>query len=188
MKKTPDHENLIDDVNLWHRVTESVQPLSKHKQNYYKKTATRTMTDDHKTVPVNKPGPRHKPLSAGKKPVHTQKLQHGIAPGLDRATAKRMRRGKVALNATLDLHGMTKGEAYPALMRFIEMAYNRGHQTVLVITGKGLKKDGTVGVLRQSVPDWLNDDVFRGRVNAYAYAAPKHGGVGALYVKLRRKK
>ncbi len=58
---------------------------------------------------------------------------------------------------------------------------------MLVITGKGLmKEDG--GVLRQQVPRWLNQSPNRGRVLAFDYAQQKHGGMGALYVLLKRRR
>jgi len=57
---------------------------------------------------------------------------------------------------------------------------------VLVITGKGLKPDGTLGVLRHGVPHWLNLPPNRERVLAFCHATPADGGEGALYVLLRR--
>jgi DNA-nicking Smr family endonuclease len=47
---------------------------------------------------------------------------------------------------------------------------------------------GAGGVLRAQVPRWLNEPANRARVLAFDYAQPKHGGLGAIYVLLRRKK
>ncbi|MGY9015413.1 MAG: Smr/MutS family protein, partial [Rhodospirillales bacterium] len=57
---------------------------------------------------------------------------------------------------------------------------------VLVITGKGLRPDGTTGVLRTAVPRWLNESPNRERILGFSYAAPKDGGEGALYVRLKK--
>ena len=64
---------------------------------------------------------------------------------------------------TLDLHGMRQHEAYGALARYLRARVARGDRTILVITGKGLKKlngDPTAiverGVLRTMLPIWLN--------------------------------
>ncbi len=57
---------------------------------------------------------------------------------------------------------------------------------VLVITGKG--RDFGEGVLRDAVPRWLNEDSIRPMIRAFSHAAPKHGGEGALYVLLKRRK
>ncbi len=115
-------------------------------------------------------------------------MAHGSAPGLDKRTQVRLRRGKVTVEARLDLHGMTQTQAYEALGRFVDRAQERGYKTVLVVTGKGLRGDGQVGVLRQAVPRWLNEPGFRARVHAFDHAAPADGGEGALYIMVRRRK
>ncbi|MBL4747269.1 MAG: Smr/MutS family protein [Magnetovibrio sp.] len=114
-------------------------------------------------------------------------LSHGRQPGLDKSTAKRLRRGKVKIEARLDLHGMTQNEARPALADFIERAWYAGKREVLVITGKGTRADGSVGVLRQAVPGWLNDPENRTRITAFTHAAVKDGGEGALYIRLKKQ-
>ena len=58
-----------------------------------------------------------------------------------------------------------------------------------MITGKGLKGDTwSPGVLREAVPGWLNAPPLRGIVLSFAYAQPQHGGSGALYVLLKRRR
>ena len=59
--------------------------------------------------------------------------------------------------------------------------------TRMVITGKGGFGDAR-GVLREAVPRWLNESDLRPRVLSCAWAQPKHGGAGALYVLLRRQR
>jgi DNA-nicking Smr family endonuclease len=99
--------------------------------------------------------------------------------GLDRRTAERLRRGELAIEARLDLHGMTQDEAHDALARFLARAHAAGQRCLLVITGKG-------AVLREAVPRWLDEGEARARVLATSRAQPRHGGGGALYVLLRR--
>jgi DNA-nicking Smr family endonuclease len=82
---------------------------------------------------------------------------------------------------------MTQDEARPALERFIEAAWRNGKREVLVITGKGTRADGSIGVLRQAVPLWLNASPNRARVTAFTHAAVKDGGEGALYVRIKRR-
>ncbi|MBL4693427.1 MAG: Smr/MutS family protein [Magnetovibrio sp.] len=114
-------------------------------------------------------------------------LSHGDQPGLDKSTAKRLRRGKVKIEARLDLHGMTQAEARPALVDFLDRAWYAGKREVLVITGKGTRADGRIGVLREAVPRWLNDGENRSRITAFTHAAAKDGGEGALYVRLKKR-
>lgn len=116
-------------------------------------------------------------------------LTHGSAPGLDRRTEINLRRGKVKIEARIDLHGMTQEQAHPALGDFLADSQAAGKRSVLVITGKGRGKDGGgTGILRDAVPKWLNQGANRNMVRAFSFAAPKDGGEGALYVLLKRLK
>lgn len=110
-------------------------------------------------------------------------LEIGDGAGLDRARFERLKRGQMAIEARLDLHGKTQDEAHRELSAFIARAQAQGRRLALVVTGKG--RDGQ-GVLRLSVPRWLNEPALRGRVLALANAQPRDGGSGALYVLLRR--
>ena len=112
-------------------------------------------------------------------------LRHGEAPGLDKRTRTRLRRGQVDIEATIDLHGLTRTEAHRALNAFLEGSQNAGRRSVLVITGKGSRGEG---VLRDQVPSWLNAEPNRRMIRAFSHAAPKDGGQGALYVLLKRRK
>ena len=98
-----------------------------------------------------------------------------------------MKRGRMQVEARLDLHGLTQAEAHRALDTFVAASYEIGRRCVLIITGKGQgKQEG--GVLRGKVPQWLNQAPNRGRVLAFDYAQQRDGGTGALYVMLRRKR
>jgi DNA-nicking Smr family endonuclease len=66
-------------------------------------------------------------------------------------------------------------------------AQGAGKRAVLIITGKGLRGEGT-GILRAAVPRWLNEAKLRALILSIAPAAPKDGGGGALYVLLKRQR
>ncbi|MFQ5783669.1 MAG: Smr/MutS family protein [Alphaproteobacteria bacterium] len=111
----------------------------------------------------------------------------GRASGLDKRTAQRLRRGQLAIEARLDLHGLTQAQARALLDSFLAKSQDRGRRCVLVITGKGrVSEEG--GVLRAMTPRWLNLPPNRARILAIETAQPKDGGAGALYVLLRRKR
>jgi DNA-nicking Smr family endonuclease len=114
-------------------------------------------------------------------------LAPDAAPGLDRRSAERLRRGELRIEARLDLHGMTQHEAHRALDDFLARMHQAGRRCVLVITGKGGRASGD-GVLRAAVPRWLNLPGNRPLLLAFAPAQPKHGGAGALYLLLRRQR
>jgi DNA-nicking Smr family endonuclease len=103
----------------------------------------------------------------------------------------------VAIDARLDLHGMRQRDARTQLHAFLRAAQARALKTVLIITGKGdttAERDHLAGalgkpqrgVLRHSVPQWLEAPELRSVVLSYTSAGTRHGGDGALYVQLRK--
>jgi len=114
-------------------------------------------------------------------------LTHGRAAGVDRRTVDRLRRGQIAIEAEIDLHGHTQAEAHRALQSFISGQAGAGRRCVRVVTGKGSFREGG-GVLKAAVPRWLNESPLREQVLAFSHARRDDGGEGALYVLLRRKR
>jgi DNA-nicking Smr family endonuclease len=117
---------------------------------------------------------------------------------IERRKTRRIARGAEDIEARLDLHGMTQDEAHGALTRFIHRCHAQGMKTVLVITGKGRagdSGDGVIeassrgrGVLRRNVPRWLHEAGLAALVVGYSAASVRHGGDGALYVMLRKRR
>ncbi|MDJ0628512.1 MAG: Smr/MutS family protein [Rhodobacter sp.] len=113
---------------------------------------------------------------------------------MDRKAFTQLKRGKLKPEARVDLHGMTLAQAHPALNRFIADAFARGRRLVLVITGKGktARDDGPIpvrrGLLRHQVPQWLAHPSLSYAVLQVTEAHLRHGGSGAYYVYLRRKR
>ena len=107
---------------------------------------------------------------------------------LGRRLKQRVARGKEAIDARLDLHGLTQAQAHSALLHFLRNAHARDARLVLVITGKGQRSESERerGVLRRHVPQWLGLPEFRSYVVGFEDAHIAHGGEGALYVRLRK--
>lgn len=106
-------------------------------------------------------------------------------PRLDRLAG----RGRVEIDAVLDLHGHTQGTARTALHRFISAGHASGARCLLVITGKGAgasEPHSGRGVLRARFSDWINEEPVREFVSRAANAHQRHGGGGAFYVFLKR--
>jgi DNA-nicking Smr family endonuclease len=115
-----------------------------------------------------------------------------LAP-LERRLKQRVARGRAPIDARIDLHGFTQNEAYAALLRFLERAQADGGRIVLVVTGKGgggraHNRPSERGVLRRQVPHWLELPEFRALVAGFDNAHAGHGGDGALYLRLRRRR
>ena len=115
---------------------------------------------------------------------------------LDRRELRQIASRRTDVDARIDLHGMRQREAHLALLGFLQRAQNEGHRYVLVITGKGNAKRRAdddqapwsegAGVLKRAVPHWFDEPAFRHLVVGFGPAHARHGGAGALYVRLRR--
>ncbi|MFZ1153207.1 MAG: Smr/MutS family protein [Xanthobacteraceae bacterium] len=109
----------------------------------------------------------------------------------DRRLRQRVARGRAAIDARLDLHGMTQKQAHGALLRFLAQAQAQDAKLALVVTGKGIggaaDSASERGVLRRQVPLWLPLPEFRRFIVSFQQAHASHGGEGALYLRLRRR-
>lgn len=112
-----------------------------------------------------------------------------LAP-LESGVLRRLARGVADPQARIDLHGMRQAEAHQNLRGFLHRSHANGLRLTLVVTGKGSKEGldfnrDERGVLRRMVPHWLAAPDLRHIVLGFTEASRRHGGEGALYVRLR---
>ncbi len=110
----------------------------------------------------------------------------GRVPGLDAGVVRRLRKGELAVQAHLDLHGMTRDEAKGAVEDFLRGARRGGKRCVLVVHGRGMHSKDQVPVLKEAIKTWFATGRFGKHVLAFATARPVDGGAGAIYVLLRK--
>lgn len=110
----------------------------------------------------------------------------GSVRGFDQGVIRKLRAGDFTTQATLDLHGLTREGAKPALEAFIQKSRIAGHRCVLVVTGRGLNSIDQIPVLKKGAQEWLTHGRVARQVLCFCSAKPKDGGTGALYVLLRR--
>ena len=118
------------------------------------------------------------------------RIEVGSVAGLNRRQADALRGGEIAIDAQLDLHGLSRKEAGDKVAAFLARSTRRGLRCVLVITGQG-RRDPLAkarGVLRGGLERWLNEPATRPLVLACVPAQRRHGGQGAFYVLLRRRR
>ena len=118
--------------------------------------------------------------------------------GIDARTLQRIKRGQMEPEASLDLHGMSAERAHPALQRFVGQALDQGLRLVLVITGKGGARTGPgpdapfmlppPGLLRRQSPRWLKAGPYARQIVGLFPAHARHGGAGAMYVYLKKRR
>ncbi len=164
---------------LWDTVTRAVAPLRKRRP---KKREEPGLAPG--TPPPAKQARNAKVLQAA--PVKTQAPP--LVP-LGRRMRQKLGRGSEPIDDRIDLHGLTQADAHAALAHFLRRAQHRGARVVLVITGKGTPGSDIQperGILRRQVPHWLESAALRPLVIGFESAAARHGGAGALYVRLRR--
>ena len=168
-----------EELELWRAVTATVRQREPRK-------AKILPVSDHRPPPAVE----HRAMAD-----HTPKSRNGTRPlgAIDRRQHRDLTRGRLQIDARIDLYGRRLADAHQAVHDFLRRAHGEGARVVLIVTGKGGRSgalsghgDGEVGVLRRQAPLWLADPRLRHVVAAFGEAAQAHGGAGALYVRLRR--
>ncbi len=193
-----------DEHRLWRAVVKDARPLSSGQIIPEPEQSVLSFSNS-KSDDSARPAIRPKPLAtivqsrpkAARLPASPPPLT-----GLDRRTSQKLARGQIAADARLDLHGLHQDEAHAALQRFLSRSRDGGLRCVLVITGKGEspfarhtlhstryhEASDHSGVLRSALPQWLSEPQFRTEIAGFQPAHPRHGGGGAFYIWLRKRK
>lgn len=197
-----------EDVQLWQHIARTLRPFHGRDKRILPGHFDEPgfMPHTSKARPDSADPARHSREPAPDRPAVPRKPEaHRTAPQLakfDTRKARKIRAGRIDIEARLDLHGMRQAEAHGALRGFLLRSQARDLKWVLVITGKGtFARDGDHpdplggdwdapprGVLRRNVPRWLAEPEMRALVVSYTTAALHHGGDGALYIQLRSRK
>ncbi|MFN7745351.1 MAG: Smr/MutS family protein [Hyphomonadaceae bacterium] len=190
-----------DEAKLWHRVARTVRIYGHQKPKLALEDAAPTPAP----VPeiAKKPAPEL-PHLALKRAKAARYVPAPPAPKAevrpaslvsDASGHKKVRRGKLDIDGSIDLHGYRQVEAQTALAGFLVRMRGSGARCVLVVTGKGraieVGEDYLTpqpGVIRRRLPEWLSGPGSREHVSGYASAHPRHGGSGAYYVLLKALK
>lgn len=171
---------------LWRRVTETVRPLegratepARPEELNFPRSSRATSGDAAQRVSTT--------LDTNGKEKRPTKPGETLDGGWDR----RLRRGLVAPERTIDLHGHSLASAHAALDQGLDRAIADGVRTLLLVTGKPPREGAPPprrGAIRASIGDWLAGSRHASRIAAVRNAHPRHGGAGALYIILRRRK
>jgi len=117
-----------------------------------------------------------------------RKVTQVSANTLDGSWDRRLARGMVQPDLTIDLHGHTLDSAYRTLDAGLDQAIARGARMLLLVTGKPRAQGSGRGAIRAAVGDWLAASRHAGDIAAVRGAHPRHGGTGALYIILKRRR
>ena len=177
-----------EDAALWDKIAGSASPL--------KGRPPRPPIDKGPAAPP-KPKRQEPPQQQPVKPVPAatpKSAPAARAAPLDRQISRQLEKGRLEVEARLDLHGLRQRDAHAQLRQFLKNAQARGLRHVLVITGKGADQTASAsfyeeeerGVLRSAVPHWLAEPDLASIVISFSPAPRRLGGEGALYVRLRK--
>jgi DNA-nicking Smr family endonuclease len=175
---------------LWSGVVRSIKPLRPSRRVAAEQSAAGTAASEKKSAA--RPNLPERAMRSAP-PVETPRPKTPPLAPMDRRLKQRVARGSEPIDARLDLHGHTQAQAHMALMAFLQRAQRDGARVVLIVTGKGGARGdpfapGERGVLKRQVPIWLALPEFRSFVLGFEAAHVGHGGEGALYVRLRRRR
>lgn len=178
-----------EDRDLWGKVTRTLTPMHPERASELEKELAKSLEEaaPSGSRKASKTATAIKPPPAEKQPAPPQPLHQ-----LEHRFRRKIVRGVQAIDSRIDLHGLTQHQAHERLRGFLYQAQARQHKVVLVITGKGGGPDRAYmderGILRRMVPQWLSLPDLRSVVIGYEEAHASHGGAGALYVRVRRKR
>ncbi len=179
---------------LWKKVAATVTPLPKP-PSPLAPAAPPTVAPPLPTPRSTAPRAAAPPRSPA--PLPPPRRTHSAAT-LDSHWDRRLRKGLVRPDMSIDLHGHTLASAQALLDDAIGRALLRGARVLLVVAGRlrpgadrlpqmhGLPRPR--GAIRAALPDWLAFSPYAGQIVALRPAHISHGGAGAVYVILRRSR
>ncbi|MBE1528561.1 DNA-nicking Smr family endonuclease [Sphingopyxis sp. OAS728] len=180
-----------DESALWKKVAATVKPLPKAKAPLAP-VAPPTVKPP-KPTPRSTAAPAAPPRAPAKLPPPRRTHQ---AATLDGHWDRRLRKGLVRPDLSIDLHGHTLASAQALLDDAIGRGLMRGARVLLVVAGRlrpGADRLPQMhgdprprGAIRASLPDWLAYSPYADQIVALRPAHISHGGAGAVYVILRR--
>ena len=184
-----------DEAALWARVARTVSPMEGKRIPPPAAEGDRREAGVEGQVPTSassrrsaKPTvPLHQP-AAGPPPRSGEERRVSAHHGLDASWDRRLSRGLVAPDFTLDLHGATLDAAHGRLEHGLTLALAQGARLVLLVTGRERPSEDRRGrgAIRRKFMDWLASGPHASRIAAVRPAHPRHGGGGAVYIVLRR--
>ncbi len=178
-----------EEKELWEKVRQNTTPLYRPEKQLLEEAIEKiSLPQTTTTIPTFRVGQSVAKYSSKRPQIQSASLQ------MDHKVFGRLKKGKLSPESRIDLHGMTLAQAHPALIGFILNASANGNRLVLVITGKGrITQDSgqfpeRKGILKRQAPEWLRQPPLNTIVQQVSDSHQKHGGSGALYVYLRRRR
>ena len=180
MKKLPELTDIPEDINLWFEETSDIKAFNQPEERPLAPLVIKEV----------KPSLRGDGLYNQNS---FNQIDLGNTDNIDKNTASRFVKGNYKIEARIDLHGYTEKDAFLAVVDFIKNCYIQNKRCVLIITGKGIKKEDdpwyeSKGVINQALLNWVNHPDIRPFILSIAQAKQSDGGSGEFYVLLKRQR
>ena len=172
----------VEDKSTWDSFTKTINRTKISEKDFVKIDYVREREDfNDNAIPS---------ITKGNKTDFTEKST------IDKKVYHKLKNGRINPIRVLDLHGMTYNKAYITAKNFVTTAFGDGVRLILIVTGKGKNLDlstsffeeNNSGILKKSLPEWLDSDSLRPLILNISIAHPTHGGKGAYYIYLRKNK
>lgn len=184
---------MVKDLDLFAAAMAGVKPLKRKRVGASRVPAVEAGAKSPAKTGASKPVSARQAAAPKPRPLPVRPTAPELSPDgrqFDRDVSRALSRRKLSPEATIDLHGMTLAAAERAVTAFLARVTAQDMRVVLVVTGKGLRREGerTIdGRIRAEFVGWLNRGDNRDRVRAVKAAHAHHGGTGAFYLLLRRR-
>ena len=178
-----DYNDNGNDADLWNYVTKTTKKIDSNNNTKHNKNVLRDkeqvvgLTSKNKFQNIYQT--KNKNLTVT--PIHFSKENH--TSGLSKKNIKELNSGKFKVQSKIDLHGYKLKEAKILFFEFLQNSFYSNKRNVLVISGKGVNGNGKI---KLSIPVWITSSRLSPLIYFYSIAAPKDGGNGAYYIRLRK--
>lgn len=189
--RRPGRRLTSEEAQIWAQVARTVTPLHPIRKAGAPKPEPVVEASPVPVLPVKKVKGRVPPPLAPKPVAAKPKAESQLH--LDGSWDKRIAKGTLVPDFSLDLHGSNLDQAYLRLMHGLVQAKAMGARVVLIVTGKPRPVDaadrGTArGAIRAKISDWLAVSEHSTDIVAIRGAHRRHGGQGAIYVVLKKRR
>lgn len=184
--KPSDNEN-EDDPEFFSKLMKGVTPIEQNKIDPDSTPKPKAKLKPGNSQRPSRPDPMQHYLGELEivTPVSADEILSFVRGGIQDKLKTKLKKGLIAFEAKIDLHGATVKQAGRELQESIEQAHASGLRCILVVHGRGKGSFDNKPALKTHVNQWLRE---LPQVLAFHSAQPRHGGAGALYVLLKRQK
>lgn len=174
-----------DDFSLFAQEVEGIRPLKRTDVYLGKKQGGIDYEERQKAALLAKVVDRNHLSKEFVERVDPNDMLEYKKEGVQDGVFKKLRQGKYAIESRLDLHRRTIEQSRVEVFRFVEDCLRNDIRVAIIVHGKGDRTPdpNDQAAVKSHINKWLRDldDVM-----AFHSAQRHHGGLGAVYVLLRK--